>query len=87
MRDTELYPNWHFMTNNVCLKAGFNNEDVIIHFSVREISMTDYYRHEASQASINYASSQILQTPRHSATVKEGKYDFADDAHFFDSGL
>lgn len=36
------------MTNNVVLKAGFNNEDVVVHFSVREISMTDYYRHEAS---------------------------------------
>ena len=30
LRDSELYPNWHFITNNVCMKAGFNNEDVVL---------------------------------------------------------
>ena len=44
------------------LKAGFNNEDVIIHFLVREIMMTDYYRHEASQAMVGYASSKMVKT-------------------------
>ena len=37
LRDAELYPNWHLTVNNICLKAGFNNEDVVIQFSVREI--------------------------------------------------
>lgn len=48
MRETELYPNWHFMANNIVLKAGFNNEDVIVHLTLKEISITDYYRHEES---------------------------------------
>jgi len=46
--EAELYPNWHFITNNVVLKAGFTNEDVIVNFLMREVTMTDYYRHEAS---------------------------------------
>lgn len=61
-RDNEIYPNWHFVTNNICLKAGFNNEDVAVQFSVREIMMTDYYRSEASQAIVNYASNKIVKT-------------------------
>ena len=62
LRESELYPNWHFVTNNVVLKAGFSNEDVIIHFHVRELTMTDYFRHEASQAMVGYASSKMLKT-------------------------
>ena len=44
------------------LKAGFSNEDVIVHFHVRELTMTDYYRNEASQAMVGYASSKMLKT-------------------------
>ena len=62
LREAELYPNWHFMTNNICLKAGFNNEDVVLQFSVREVSMTDYYRSEPSQAMVNYASDKFVKT-------------------------
>ena len=25
LRENEIYPNWHFICNNICLKAGFNN--------------------------------------------------------------
>lgn len=62
LREAEIYPNWHFVTNNICLKAGFNNEDIILQFSVREITMMDYYRSEATQAIVNYASNKILKT-------------------------
>ena len=61
-RDNEIYPNWHFVTNNICLKAGFNNEDVVLTFSVREVTMTDYYRNEASQAMVGYASNKMMKT-------------------------
>jgi len=30
MREAEIYPNWHFVMNNICVKAGFNNEDVVL---------------------------------------------------------
>ena len=62
MREDEIYPNWHFVTNNICLKAGFNNEDIILQFSVREITMVDYCRNEATQATVHYASNKILKT-------------------------
>lgn len=44
------------------MKAGFNNEDIILQFSVREITMVDYYRSEATQTIVNYASKKILKT-------------------------
>mmetsp|Transcript_7533 Transcript_7533/g.10681 ORF Transcript_7533/g.10681 Transcript_7533/m.10681 type:complete len:115 (+) Transcript_7533:1619-1963(+) len=62
LREAELYPNWHFVTNNIVLKAGFHNEDVVVHFHVREVTMTDYYRNEASQAMVGYASNKMLKT-------------------------
>lgn len=62
LRDAEIYPNWHFVTNNICLKAGFNNEDIVLQFSVREVTMVDYYRSEATQAIVNYASNKIVKT-------------------------
>ena len=62
LRDNEIYPNWHFVTNNICIKAGFNNEDVILQVSVREVTMHDYYRSEASQAIVGYASNKMLKT-------------------------
>jgi len=30
LRESEIYPNWHFICNNICMKAGFNNEDVAL---------------------------------------------------------
>ena len=62
LREDEIYPNWHFVTNNICLKAGFNNEDMILNFSVREVTMMDYFRSEATQLIVNYASNKILKT-------------------------
>lgn len=62
LREDEIYPNWHFVTNNICLKAGFNNEDIILQFSVREVTMMDYFRSEATQLIVNYASNKILKT-------------------------
>jgi len=62
MREAEIYPNWHFVTNNICVKAGFNNEDVVLQLSVREVTMMDYFRSEATQAIVGYASNKILKT-------------------------
>ena len=62
MRESEIYPNWHFVTNNICVKAGFNNEDVVLQLSVREVTMMDYFRSEATQAIVGYASNKILKT-------------------------
>ena len=50
------------MTNNICIKAGFNNEDVALQFSIREISMTDYFRSEASSPVVHYASAAMQKT-------------------------
>ena len=46
----------------MCLKAGFNNADVILQFFVREVSMTDFYRSEQTQAMVGYASDKIMKT-------------------------
>ena len=46
----------------MCLKAGFNNADVILQFFIREVSMTDFYRSEQTQAMVGYASDKILKT-------------------------
>lgn len=62
LREAEIYPNWHFVTNNICIKAGFNNEDIVLNFSVREVTMVDYFRSEGTQAIVNYASNKILKT-------------------------
>lgn len=48
--------------NNLCLKAGFNGPDIILQFFLREISMTDYYRKEATQSSVGYAANKMLKT-------------------------
>jgi len=62
LRESEIYPNWHLVVNNLCVKVGFNNEDIAIHLSLREIMMTDYYRNEASQAMVGYACNKMLKT-------------------------
>lgn len=46
----------------MCLKAGFNGPDIILQFFLREISMTDYYRSEATLASVGYANNKMLKT-------------------------
>ncbi len=62
LRESEIYPNWHLVLNNICVKVGFNNEDLVLNFSLREIMMTDYYRNEASQAMVGYASNKMVKT-------------------------
>lgn len=87
MRENEIYPNWHFVTNNIVVKAGFNNEDVAVQLSVREIMMTDYYRSEASQAIVNYASNKIVKTQgvEQEDLILHDQGGNADDPNFFNT--
>ena len=62
LRDSEIYPNLHFTVNNICVKAGFDNADIRLQFILREISMVDYYRSEATQTILNYAQNKIVKT-------------------------
>ena len=62
VRDAETYPNLHFVINNMCLKLLFNNEDLAIQNSVREIMIFDYYRNEKSQDVVGYLGTELLDT-------------------------
>ena len=62
VRNDEIYPNWHVVINNCCLKVGFNSADLALQFSVREVMIIDYFRNERSQDVVGYLGTDILDT-------------------------
>ena len=62
VRDAETYPNFHFIINNCCLKLLFNNEDLAIQYTVREIMIFDYFRNERSLDVVGYLGTELLDT-------------------------
>ena len=60
--ENEVYPNWKFELNNLCLKAGFIRKDLAFQFHIREIAMTDYCRTEPERVIVHFAQDKIVKT-------------------------
>ena len=62
VRNQESYPNMHFVINNCCLKLLFNNEDLAVQYTVKEIMIFDYFRNEKSQDVVGYIGTELVDT-------------------------
>ena len=74
VRNAEAYPNLHFVINNCCLKLLFNNEDLAVQFTMKEIMLFDYFRNEKSQDVVGYIGTELVDTDGDGEDFKTIKY-------------